>query len=146
MSDLAAIRATFSDFKVVRGRKVAQLVFETPIEEADAALVTLGGLPNPASERWVAIALLVPEAAERGAQIAKDRRPFASLPYSQQAALKCSDPDFQRFLKVKTSEAAAEIVRDRCHVQSRSEIGQTEYTKACWLEMLREYGQWAGPH
>jgi hypothetical protein len=45
----------FRRFPAYQGPKVAQLVIELPIEEADAALATLGGLPQPAAERWVAI-------------------------------------------------------------------------------------------
>ena len=41
---MAAIKATFSDFKLIKTRKVAQLVMEIPVEQADAALKALGGL------------------------------------------------------------------------------------------------------
>src|SRR4051812_4591789 len=58
MTDAAVTQATFSDFRLVKGRKVAQLVFEVPIEQADQALAALGGLPQPATEAWVALARL----------------------------------------------------------------------------------------
>ena len=38
---MTAIKATFSDFKLIKGRKVAQLIFEVPIEATDAALAAL---------------------------------------------------------------------------------------------------------
>ena len=53
---MPAIRATYSDVKLVKTRKVFQLIFEVPIEDADNALRVLGGLPRPAAERWVGIA------------------------------------------------------------------------------------------
>ena len=51
----AAILATFSDFALVRSRKVARLIFEVPIEQAKKALDTLG-MPDPAGETWCGIA------------------------------------------------------------------------------------------
>ncbi len=41
---MTAIRATYSDLKLVKTRKVLQLIFEVPIEEGDNALRVLGGL------------------------------------------------------------------------------------------------------
>jgi hypothetical protein len=54
----AAFEATFSDFKIIRGRKVAQVVLEVPLEAADTALRVLGGVPRPDAECWVAVARL----------------------------------------------------------------------------------------
>lgn len=62
MTAPAAFKATFSDFRLVKGRKVAQIVVEVPIEEADNALKALGGIPRPDLERWVAVARLSPGA------------------------------------------------------------------------------------
>jgi len=59
MSKPLAIRASYADLKLVKTRQVAQLIFEVPIEEFDAAYEVLGGLPNPAKEQWFAIAALV---------------------------------------------------------------------------------------
>jgi hypothetical protein len=58
MTDAVAILATFSDFQLVRSRKVARLVFEVPIEQAKAALDVLG-MPNPVGETWCGIARTV---------------------------------------------------------------------------------------
>jgi hypothetical protein len=37
----AAIKGTFSDFKLIKTRKLAQLIIEIPIELADSALAAL---------------------------------------------------------------------------------------------------------
>ena len=58
MSEPAAFSATYSDLKVIRGRKVVQFVFEVPIEAAGHAMNILGGMPNPMAEKWFAIARL----------------------------------------------------------------------------------------
>lgn len=56
----AVTQATFSGLKIVQGRKVAQLIFEIAIEQADTALEALGGLPRSDNPKWVAIARLTP--------------------------------------------------------------------------------------
>lgn len=58
MDNLAAIEAAYSDFKLIKGRKVVQLIFEVPLEKANEAFHVLGGMPNPTSEVWVAVARL----------------------------------------------------------------------------------------
>lgn len=155
MADRAAFQATFSDFKLIRGRKVAQVVLEVPMEKADEALSALGGLPRPDAERWVAVARLVPGAEKAvGGQTAeplptepKERKPFDSLPYAQQSALKCSDEAFQRFL-VEMHEAepgeegAADAVRAYCGVASRSEIKANTQAAGAWRDLLGRYRLW----
>src|SRR5690348_1035465 len=59
----AAFQATYSDWKVVKGRKVVQVVFELPLETADAAYQALGGMPIPANEVWCGIARLAGSSA-----------------------------------------------------------------------------------
>lgn len=72
---MTAISATFSDFRIVKGRKVAQLIFETPLEAADEALRMLGGLPRPDAERWVGIAPLKAKPTAAPAPVANDAPP-----------------------------------------------------------------------
>lgn len=57
MSEHCIIRADFSNWRPIQGRKVMQLIFEVPIEEAEAALKMLG-IPQPGASTWCAIALL----------------------------------------------------------------------------------------
>lgn len=161
MSEHCIIRADFSNWRPIQGRKVMQLIFEVPIEEAETALKMLG-IPQPGESKWCAIALLengklasesaaglrknAPKpsegtAAPEGqtgqepspttATIAQagtsetqshDRRPFSSLPLSQQAAIRCGDVMFQEFLNLDTSADAADYVRNYCGVSSRSDI------------------------
>ena len=53
----AAIKATYCNFKNIAGRKVVQLIFEIPHEEAPIAYEALGW-PNAVDPCWVAIAKL----------------------------------------------------------------------------------------
>lgn len=53
----AAIRATFAEWRMVKTRKVLQLVFEVPLEQQAGVLTTLGA-PMPDAEIWCGIARL----------------------------------------------------------------------------------------
>lgn len=144
MSAPAATKATFADFRIIKGRKQAQLVFEVPIEQADAALIALGGLPRSDDERWCAIARLdlsnpasAPEKPRNDAP--KERKPFTSLPPSQQAAMRCNEPDFQRFLGALNSEDAAALVREHCAVTSRADLNTNWKAAERWKAIDADY-------
>jgi hypothetical protein len=47
MSDRSATVGTFSDFKIIRGRKVAQIVVEIPLERATKRCVPWAASPQP---------------------------------------------------------------------------------------------------
>lgn len=156
----SAIQATFSDFKLIKGRKCAQLVFEVPIEAADAALDTLGGLPRPDQEAWCGIARINPaktaekaasEPVTQSASLSGDkvRRRFNTLPMKQQAAMRCNEAAFQRFLSEEHSafqildpETAAAFVRGFCGVKSRSEIVEGSEAAEKWLGLDGKYDLW----
>lgn len=57
MDTPAVIRATYSDLKFLKTRKVAQIICEVPIENA-GEIVKIFGAPDPSRETWVAVALL----------------------------------------------------------------------------------------
>ena len=90
---MTAIRAAFSDFKTIKTRKVAQLIFEVPIEQSMDALNSLGGVPQFDSEQWVGIAPITAEAKPE-----KPKKRFNEMPLSQQAAIMCGDQQFVEFL------------------------------------------------
>ncbi len=149
--DKAAIAGTYSDFKIIRSRKVAQLIIEVPIEQAQA-LITALGLPNPAEETWVAVARLKPQtpAKEETPPTASVRahRPFPELPYPQQAALRCNDMSFREFLRSKGfslvggPDDAAATVRGICKVNSRADIKPGTEAEKLWLRLNTEYTFW----
>lgn len=146
----AAIKGTFSDFRIIRGRKVAALVIEIPLEEADAALKALGGVPIAESERWVAIARLNPKAvqqAQEGQEHNKPRRAFQDLPLPQQIGIRCNDEQFWRFLSKKGPaiidvQGAAAIVRAICCVTSRAEIRTGTGAADEWKKIDNEFWIW----
>jgi hypothetical protein len=125
MTDAAATQGTFADFRLIKGRKVCQIVIEVPIEQADQALAALGGLPQPATEAWVAIARL--ETRTRVVPIKPDNTKL-----SLEAALRCREPIFQRYLNVSDENEAAEVVRKACGISSRAGLNTDPEAARRW--------------
>jgi hypothetical protein len=144
----AAIQASFADFRLIRSRKACQLIFEVPIEGANAALAALGGIPQPHAESWVGIARLngvtKPEPEPKGKQKWED------LKLSMQAGMRCEEPAFWKFLtesyptywQVNGEEQAADLVRLLCKVDSRRELNLDPEATAKWRDLDRSYQAW----
>lgn len=133
MSTAAAFKATYSDWRLIKGRKVVQVVFELPLENANEAYAALGGMPNPAAETWCGIARLntggmAAPVREGEASNNEARRPPSRNPYQVRAVMLCKDGLFRRWLEIESKlddvseEDAAVYIRTKCGVKSRSEI------------------------
>ncbi len=152
---MTAIRAAWADFKLVKTRQVAQLIFEVPIEAADTALRSLGGVPRPDKETWVGIAPITEEAATRAPTPAdKPKRiPIGDMTRVAQAGMLCHDDRFIQFLSqqyempVNTrrpiAEDAAEFVRAWCKVTSRKQLDTDPDRGKVWDQLRAEYDVWA---
>ena len=154
----AIFQATYSDFRLVRSRKVVQFVFEVPIEGANQACEVLGGMPNPAEETWCAIARLDlkktngPLFEEKAAAETKPKAPRAPVAaekrLAQRAGILCAELSFRKFLEDETKQpiisedAAAISLRKICGVSSRSEliIGTEEGDR--FEQLLGRYEGW----
>ncbi len=150
-----AFRATYSDIKLVKTRKVVQFVFEVPVEAADNAMRLLGGMPRPDQEQWVGIAPITEDAATRAPTPAeKPKRRMADLSRAQQAGILCNDDCFVNFLmhhyemKVLASrsltESAADFVRAFCKVTSRAQLDSEPDRGEMWDHLRTEYDAWTG--
>lgn len=146
MNAPAAIRATYSDLRLVKGRKVAVIYLEIPIEQAEQ-FVGAFGMPNPAEEKWVGIARLVDGATES----AERKRKFSELRPSAQAALLCKEPTFWAFLReehrvgsdvITCEEDVVRTLRDDCGVNSRSEFDQPGAGATRWRALHKRYEAW----
>ena len=152
MSAPAAFKATFSDFRLIKGRKVAQLIFELPIEGCDAALEAMGGVPQPHEERWAAIARIDLKAVSAAPEPLKERRSWSDLSYAQQAGIRCNEPDFWKFIgevcdvgtfeDIKSPEGAASFVRIHCNVESRAHIKPNTPPGIRWRDLDVKYEAW----
>lgn len=73
----------------------------------------------------------------------KDRKPFASLPLSQQAAMRTQDKDFQLFLEqrgpIHDQESYADAVCAICNVESRANIKLGTPAGIAWMALEAEY-------
>ncbi len=144
----AAISGDFCTFRHVQGRKVLQIVIEVPAEAAGAVFATLG-MPGGGEGIPVALARLQPTAKPDAAPAtAKERTPFSDLPYAQQAAMRCSDGAFNRFIADCHHDwlgdsNAAESVRHHCGVQSRSEIIKGTPPGDKWAALDAEFFAWS---
>lgn len=142
----AAIQATFSDFRIIKGRKQAQLILEIPIEGADAALAALGGIPQPHSERWVGVARL--NGVQKPDPEPKDKRRWEDLKLSMQASIRCGEEAFCEFLREefvcnpKSADEAAEEVRSICGVASRSGLNDNAEAATKWRGLDSFYQAW----
>jgi hypothetical protein len=140
MNDAAVTQGTFSDFRLIKGRKCAQIVIEVPIEQADQALAALGGLPQPAEEKWVAIARLETKAKVQPLK--------AETKLGLEAIMRCKDPQFWQFLKDWSSERvnseaeAADWVRRVCQVDSRSGLNADPVAAALWRGLDGRFQAW----
>lgn len=185
MSEPRVIRADYSNWRPVAGRKVLQLILEVPIEQTADVMEKLG-FPLPGESKWVAVALLEsgkPASENEGGKLArtqkpsdgtaapaiptgqepspttaitakagtseiphKDRRPFASLPLSHQAAIRTDDKDFQAFLETETpihdQESYADAVRAICGVESRADIRPGTPAATAWMALDARYQSW----
>ena len=151
---MAAIRAAYSDLKLVKTRKVVQLIFEVPIEEADHAYKVLGGYPRPDAETWVGIAPITEEAATRAAPTAdKPSRRMSDLSRAQQAGILCNDERFQAFVAsyyewppgdVGDAAELASFVRNFCKVTSRAQLDSEPDRGKMWDQLRAEYDAWRG--
>jgi hypothetical protein len=134
----AAFKATYSDLRFVKSRKVAQIVLELPIEQADSFIKAFGS-PNPASETWCAIARLVSSDPPKQD---KPHKSWDQLRLSQQAAIRCSDELYRHWLCVDDEESAKVQVRKACEVDSRAELDTDEAAANRWQTMEEEFATW----
>ncbi len=106
----------------------------------------------PIGQRIAFAAVLIDDETSEHGQGEKARRSWDGIPLSQQAAIRCHEIDFQRWvyqqlgwawpdepLLVDVEGAVISAVRDWCGVKSRADIGAHAHTGAAWREIDRRY-------
>lgn len=152
----ATITAQLVDVRNVAAHKSVRLELHVPAEQAGLVMAAFGW-PTMAEPVPVALARLqtTPEPTAKP-EATKERRPFSELPYSQQAALRCRETDYWQFLKGALpdawvaayslapgpTEAAADVVRVDCKVNSRSEIIKGTPAGDKWEALEAEFYAW----
>jgi hypothetical protein len=143
VADHAVITGTFSEAKFIKTRSAMQIVVEVPIEQADLALQTLGGVPQPGKEVAVAVARL---------QVQAEPKPAKKTSLAQQAGIRCGEPAFLKFLTEEYCDAdvrapendfdAAAIVRIITDVESRAEFDSDPAAGQRWKDLEGRYRAW----
>lgn len=152
---MTAFRATYSDLKLIKTRKCVQIIFEVPQEDFDAAYEVLGGLPNPATERWFGIAALAADAAQprqvESKSTAGAKRPWAEMLPQQQAGIRIGEPEFSNFLRQRfpdewheTHEADA-CLKMAFNIWSKKELETNQKARVLWTQLDNEYLAWKLP-
>lgn len=147
-----AFQATYSDFKLVKTRKVVQIVLEVPVEQANIVLDVLGGMPDPSKESWVGVALIDLNAAKPQPAIqprlAGAKRDWRDMSPQQQAGIRCDDTAFVAFLREERSDdwietrEPAECVRLICGVTSRAELETNHKARVIWHQLDDQFQAW----
>ena len=131
------ISGTYSDFRIIKTRKVAQMVIEFPIEQGEQ-FISKFGLPNPHEEKWVAVAWLRSEPVETNGRASKA---------IQQAGIMCKDVAFGTWLrdtrKFQINPAneteVQEVVRAVLGVTSRADMRTNDDALERWETLYDQF-------
>lgn len=139
MTDEAIFKATFVDVRNIKTRKVCQFVFEVAQEQANHALECLGGLPRSDIDTWVAVARI-----QMPGKAPEPKKKWHEMKPSQRAGIRCSDPEFIKWLGVANSDEAAIKVREICGILSRSELDDHLSAEERWNNLDWRFSQEIG--
>ena len=152
MTDKAVFCADYVDLVFRKTRKVAIISLEIPIEQS-AAFVAAFGTPSQSTGVPVAIARIDPKAASDPPKPAaepseRERRKWSQLRPAQQAAMRCNEAAFQKFITGKVANGGnvgytvEDAVRIACGVSSRADILDGSSAARKWADLDREYQAW----
>jgi hypothetical protein len=156
MTDARVIKATYTEWRMIKTRKVLQLVLEIPLEQQGDVLTRLGP-PMPDQEKWVAVALLDELVAQEAEQKPKDldrsltgKQRYANSSAMEQARDRAAyrlpkDTKFRVWAAgfspypLRDEADVARFIRDRCGVDSRAEIATDPDAYREFIEMETAY-------
>jgi hypothetical protein len=145
VSKPAAIQGSLVDAKNVAAHKCVRLSIDVPAELAKQVIDAFG---------WPTMAEPVPVAIARlnvgtQAQEPTEKKRWHELPPSQQAAIRCNEPAFTKFLEETKPQygslgehEVAEVVRMLCGVDSRKDIRTGTQAAQKWFAIDSEYQAW----
>lgn len=139
----AAIKATFTDYRRVKSRKVMQIVFEVPLETWPNDYKVLGE-PEIETSQWFAIAKMngaaepAPAPKEQGSNLAAN------------AALMLQDQLFTLFLREIGGYASDhpyhgtdnDLLKAHLGIKSKSELNTDPAAAARWRDLRAEFEAW----
>jgi hypothetical protein len=149
---LGAFKAVYADWKLIKTRSTLQIVLEVPVNESDKAYRVLGGMPDPSTSVWVAVARLQDHAdassppdtasatAEQGhsappsstvaSALPHKPRRFDAMPLSSQASMLCHEAPWWAYIRENWigerqcygEEGARQAIYRRYGITTRSQI------------------------
>ena len=128
---------TYSDFKLIKTRRVFQMIIEFPIE-AQKEFTDAFGLPMPDAEQYIAVAKL---------KEIQTPEPTATK-LIQLAGILCKEPKFGEFLRdrykmddinTKDTDTIANAVRALCGIRSRSDFNTDKQAATTFERLVQEY-------
>lgn len=131
------IQGTYSDYKIVKSRSVAQIIVEIPLETAES-FVQMFGMPLPSKEKWVALAMLNEKVINKNDDIT-----FAI----QKCGILCKDKRFGKFLQKEKKmhevnpddeNSIASALKTILGIRSRTEL-HNQQSLLAWNRLLSEY-------
>lgn len=134
------IQGTYSDYKIVKTRNVAQIIVEIPLETADT-FCQMFGMPKPSKEKMVAVAMLNEQ------NVGENKNITYAI---QKCALLCKETIFGIFLKEKKNmpeiilsdeSSIVNALRTILGIKSRTEFHNPIILKS-WNNLLNEYENW----
>lgn len=157
MTEPAAILATFSDVKLIKGRKVAQLIFEIPLEQAHSALNVLG-MPQTEVDVWCGIAKLkskpqtqLSTASTDGGAVREsaDAPPSPKPnPHIKRFMALANDTGFWNFLRrkyghvVKDAHDAEVLLKAMCEISSKTQLTDDSPATSYLRSLATEFNAW----
>ena len=134
------IQGTYSDYKIVKTRNVAQIIIEIPLETADT-FCHMFGMPKPSHEKMVAVAMLNEQT------VGQNKNVVYAI---QKCALLCKEPIFGIFLQetknmqeiiLSDEKSIVGALRTVLGIKSRTEFHNPIILKS-WNNLLNEYENW----
>lgn len=128
---------TYSDFKIVKTRRVIQMIIEFPIEHSKE-FTDMFGMPQPDMEQHIAVARLKEISTP----------PPTATKTIQQAGIVCKQPEFGEFLRDKynmadvvpsDSETIVSALRALCGIKSRTEFNTDAQAAEVFNRIYREF-------
>ena len=134
------IRGTYSDYKLIKSRNVIQIGVEIPIESNRR--ISMFGMPQPSTEKWVAIAGLNEEVVNKNEEVVKT---------IQQAGMLCKEVNLGRFLRTQKKmldvipnqeDTIAKGLRAILGIKSRTDFHTDPVSVMTFNRLKSEYEKW----
>lgn len=134
----AVITGTYSDFKLIKTRQVAQMIIEVPLEKAEH-VINIFGVPKPNEEKWVAVAHMRTEPVQTNARASKAIQQAGIL--GNDVAFGTWLRDFRGMSEVNPADRSTieNAIRALIGVKSRADMRNNDEALKMWENLLDSF-------